>query len=177
MKIAIGSDHVGYELKGKVIAHLKEKGIEVKDFGTNSTERTDYPIYGEAVANAVASKEFDKGILICGTGVGISLAANKVNGIRAVVCSEPYSALLSRQHNDTNILAFGARVVGLDLALMIVDTWLSGVYEGGRHARRVQMISDIEERQKINKLYLIKQKEAAETVFCDFFFLELELFF
>ena len=148
MKIAIGSDHVGYELKGKVIAHLKEKGIEVKDFGTNSTERTDYPIYGEAVANAVASKEFDKGILICGTGVGISLAANKVNGIRAVVCSEPYSALLSRQHNDTNILAFGARVVGLDLALMIVDTWLSGVYEGGRHARRVQMISDIEERQK-----------------------------
>ena len=104
MKIAIGSDHVGYELKGKVIAHLKEKGIEVKDFGTNSTERTDYPIYGEAVANAVASKEFDKGILICGTGVGISLAANKVNGIRAVVCSEPYSALLSRQHNDTNIL-------------------------------------------------------------------------
>lgn len=135
-------------LKGKVIAHLKEKGIEVKDFGTNSTERTDYPIYGEAVANAVASKEFDKGILICGTGVGISLAANKVNGIRAVVCSEPYSALLSRQHNDTNILAFGARVVGLDLALMIVDTWLSGVYEGGRHARRVQMISDIEERQK-----------------------------
>lgn len=152
MKIAIGSDHVGYELKGKVIAHLKEKGIEVKDFGTNSTERTDYPIYGEAVANAVASKEFDKGILICGTGVGISLAANKVNGIRAVVCSEPYSALLSRQHNDTNILAFGARVVGLDLALMIVDTWLSGVYEGGRHARRVQMISDIEERQKISKL-------------------------
>ena len=145
---SIGSDHVGYELKGKVIAHLKEKGIEVKDFGTNSTERTDYPIYGEAVANAVASKEFDKGILICGTGVGISLAANKVNGIRAVVCSEPYSALLSRQHNDTNILAFGARVVGLDLALMIVDTWLSGVYEGGRHARRVQMISDIEERQK-----------------------------
>ncbi len=154
MKIAIGSDHVGYELRGKVIAHLKEKGIEVKDFGTNSTERTDYPIYGEAVANAVASKEFDKGILICGTGVGISLAANKVNGIRAVVCSEPYSALLSRQHNDTNILAFGARVVGLDLALMIVDTWLSGVYEGGRHARRVQMISDIEERQKNKSAFI-----------------------
>ena len=154
MKIAIGSDHVGYELKGKIIAHLKEKGIDVKDFGTNSTERTDYPIYGEAVANAVASKEFDKGILICGTGVGISLAANKVNGIRAVVCSEPYSALLSRQHNDTNILAFGARVVGLDLALMIVDTWLSGVYEGGRHARRVQMISDNEERQKNKSAFI-----------------------
>lgn len=169
MKIAIGSDHVGYELKGKVIAHLKEKGIEVKDFGTNSTERTDYPIYGEAVANAVASKEFDKGILICGTGVGISLAANKVNGIRAVVCSEPYSALLSRQHNDTNILAFGARVVGLDLALMIVDTWLSGVYEGGRHARRVQMISDIEERQKISKLYLIKQRKPQKLCFATSF--------
>ena len=148
MKIAIGSDHVGYELKGKVIALQIEKGKDIKEFGTNSTERTDYPIYGEAVANAVASKEFDKGIHICGIGVVISLAAIKVYGIRALVCSEPYSALLSRQHNDTNILAFGARVVGLDLALMIVDTWLSGVYEGGRHARRVQMISDIEERQK-----------------------------
>jgi ribose 5-phosphate isomerase B len=95
MKIAIGCDHVGFELKGKVIEHLKEKGFEVVDFGTNSTERTDYPIYGKAVGEAVASGECDKGILICGTGVGISLAANKVKGIRAVVCSEPYSALLS----------------------------------------------------------------------------------
>lgn len=146
MKIAIGCDHVGFELKGKVIEHLKEKGLEVVDFGTNSSERTDYPIYGEAVANAVVNKECDKGILICGTGVGISISANKVKGIRAVVCSEPYSALLSRRHNDTNILAFGARVVGLDLALMIVDAWLSGEYEGGRHARRVQMISDIESK-------------------------------
>lgn len=146
MKIGIGCDHVGYELKGKVIEHLKEKGIEVEDFGTNSTDRTDYPIYGEAVARAVVSGECDKGIVICGTGVGISISANKVKGIRAVVCSEPYSALLSRQHNDTNILAFGARVVGLDLALMIVDAWLTGEYEGGRHARRVQMISDIENK-------------------------------
>lgn len=144
MKIAIGCDHVGYELKGKVIEHLKEKGIEVRDFGTHSSERTDYPIFGEAVAHAVVQKECDKGIVICGTGVGISIAANKVKGIRAVVCSEPYSALLSRQHNDTNILAFGARVVGSDLALMIVDAWLSGEYEGGRHAHRVQMIADIE---------------------------------
>ena len=127
-----------------MVKYLKEKGIEVVDFGTNSTERTDYPIYGKAVGEAVASGECDKGILICGTGVGISLAANKVKGIRAVVCSEPYSALLSRQHNDTNVLAFGARVVGLDLALMIVDAWLSGVYEGGRHAKRVQMLADIE---------------------------------
>jgi ribose 5-phosphate isomerase B len=148
MKIGIGCDHVGYELKGKVTEHLRELGYEVVDFGTNSSERTDYPIYGEAVARAVVSGACEKGILICGTGVGISLAANKVHGIRAVVCSEPYSALLSRRHNDTNILAFGARVVGADLALMIVDAWLSGVYEGGRHAKRVQMIADIEAKNE-----------------------------
>lgn len=148
MKIGIGCDHVGYELKGKVTEHLRELGYEVVDFGTNSYERTDYPIYGEAVARAVVSGACEKGILICGTGVGISLAANKVHGIRAVVCSEPYSALLSRRHNDTNILAFGARVVGADLALMIVDAWLSGVYEGGRHAKRVQMIADIEAKNE-----------------------------
>lgn len=148
MKIGIGCDHVGYELKGKVTEHLRELGYEVVDFGTNSSERTDYPIYGEAVARAVVSGACEKGILICGTGVGISLAANKVHGIRAVVCSEPYSALLSRRHNDTNILAFGARVVGADLALMIVDAWLFGVYEGGRHAKRVQMIADIEAKNE-----------------------------
>ena len=147
MKIAIGCDHVGYELKKRVIDHLTEKGHEVVDFGTNSTERTDYPIYGEKSANAVASGECDRGIVICGTGIGISISANKVKGIRCVVCSELYSALLSRQHNDTNMLAFGSRVVGGDLALMIVDAWLSGEYEGGRHARRVQMISDIENKR------------------------------
>ena len=147
MKIAIGCDHVGYELKKRVIDHLTEKGHEVVEFGTNSTERTDYPIYGEKAANAVASGECDRGIVICGTGIGISISANKVKGIRCVVCSEPYSALLSRQHNDTNMLAFGSRVVGGDLALMIVDAWLSGEYEGGRHARRVQMISDIENKR------------------------------
>lgn len=147
MKIAIGCDHVGYELKKRVIDHLTEKGHEVVDFGTNSTERTDYPIYGEKAANAVASGECDRGIVICGTGIGISISANKVKGIRCVVCSEPYSALLSRQHNDTNMLAFGSRVVGGDLALMIVDAWLSGEYEGGRHAKRVQMISDIENKR------------------------------
>lgn len=147
MKIAIGCDHVGYELKNKVIEHLKEKNIECADYGTNSTQRTDYPIYGEAVAHAVANKECDMGILICGTGVGISLSANKVKGIRAVVCSEPYSALLSRQHNNTNILAFGSRVVGLDLALMIVDAWLSGEFEGGRHQKRIDMITAIEEQR------------------------------
>ncbi|MGN1195666.1 MAG: ribose 5-phosphate isomerase B [Acutalibacteraceae bacterium] len=147
MKIAIGCDHVGYELKKRVIDHLTEKGHQVVDFGTDSNERTDYPIYGEKAANAVASGECERGIVICGTGIGISISANKVKGIRCVVCSEPYSALLSRQHNDTNMLAFGSRVVGGDLALMIVDAWLSGEYEGGRHARRVQMISDIESKR------------------------------
>lgn len=138
--IAIGCDHVGFELKIRIIDHLQSQGHSIKDFGTHSTERTDYPIFGKAVANAVASHECDKGILICGTGVGISIAANKVHGIRAVVCSEPYSALLSRQHNDTNILAFGSRVVGADLAVMIVDAWLSGEFEGGRHKNRVDNI-------------------------------------
>ena len=138
--IAIGCDHVGFELKTHVIDHLQQNGHSIKDFGTYSTERTDYPLFGRAVAEAVASGGCEKGILICGTGVGISIAANKVRGIRAVVCSEPYSALLSRQHNDTNILAFGSRVVGRDLALMIVDAWLGGEFEGGRHKQRIDII-------------------------------------
>lgn len=146
MKIAVGSDHVGLELKGRLLQHLDEKGIEYHDFGTYTTDRTDYPVYGEAVANAVAGGEYDRGLLLCGTGVGISLSANKVPGIRAVVCSEPYSALLSRQHNDTNVLAMGSRVVGSDLALMILDAWLDGQFEGGRHQRRVEMIAEIERR-------------------------------
>ncbi len=147
MKIAIGSDHVGFDLKLSIKKHLEDNGYDCIDFGTYSKERTDYPIYGEAVAHAVADGDCDKGILICGTGVGISLSANKVKGIRAVVCSEPYSALLSRQHNDTNILAVGARVVGLDLALMIVDTWIEGKFEGGRHQKRIDLISEIENKQ------------------------------
>ena len=146
MKLAIGSDHVGLELKEKLFAHLEERGIEYHDFGPYTNERTDYPIYAEKVATAVASGEYDRGLLICGTGVGISLAANKVPGIRAVVCSEPYSALLSRQHNDTNILAMGSRVVGLNLAMMILDAWLDGEFEGGRHKKRVEMIDEIDKR-------------------------------
>jgi ribose 5-phosphate isomerase B len=142
--IAIGCDHVGYELKPQIIEHLKQKGFEVKDFGTNNSERCDYPVYGYKVAKAVAEGECERGILICGTGVGISLSANKVKGIRAVVCSDPYSAKLSREHNNTNILAFGARVVGLELAKMIVDCWLDAEFEGGRHQNRIDMISDIE---------------------------------
>lgn len=144
MKLAIGSDHVGVELKPAIIDYLKELGHEVKDFGPYSTERTDYPKFGRKVAEEVAAGNFDSGILICGTGVGISISANKVKGIRAVVCSEPYSAKLSKEHNNTNILAFGSRVVGLELAKMIVKEWLDAEFESGRHARRVQMISDIE---------------------------------
>jgi len=147
MKIAIGNDHVAVEMKKEITKYLQEKGYEVINFGTDSGESFNYPIAGEAVANAVAKKEVDYGILICGTGVGISLAANKVKGIRAVVCSEPYSARLSKQHNNTNISAFGARVVGSELAKMIVDEWLKAEFEGGRHQIRVDMITEIQERQ------------------------------
>ena len=139
-QIAIGCDHIGFELKTHIIEHLQSKGYGIKDFGTHSTGRTDYPLFAKAVADAVTKGECEKGILVCGTGVGISIAANKVKGVRAVVCSEPYSALLSRAHNDTNILALGARVGGRDLALMIADIWLGGEFEGGRHQRRVDMI-------------------------------------
>ncbi|RGT73375.1 ribose 5-phosphate isomerase B [Mediterraneibacter massiliensis] len=144
MKIGIGNDHSALELKAEIISFLEEKGYEVVDFGTNSTESCDYPKYGEMVARAVVAKEVDLGILICGTGLGISLAANKVKGIRAAVCSEPFTAKMSRAHNNCNILAFGARVVGAELAKMIVDTWLNTEFEGGRHQRRVDMIMDIE---------------------------------
>lgn len=144
-KIAFGCDHVGFLLKEEIVAHLLEKGIEVVDKGTWSGERTDYPQYASAVAGAVVSGEVEGGILICGTGVGISITANKFPGIRAVVCSEPYSAQLSRQHNNTNILAFGSRVVGLELAKRIVDSWLAGQFEGGRHQARVEAISALEQ--------------------------------
>ena len=123
MKIGIGNDHSAVEMKREVMKFLQDLGYEVVNYGTDSTESCNYPVYGEKVARAVVAKEVDLGIVICGTGVGISLAANKVKGIRAVVCSEPYSARLSRQHNNTNILAFGARVVGIELAKMIIEEW------------------------------------------------------
>ena len=145
MKIGIGNDHSALELKAEIIGFLKEKGHEVIDYGTNSTESCDYPVYGEKVARAVAAGEVDQGILICGTGLGISLAANKVKGIRAAVCSEPYTAMMARLHNDCNILAFGARVIGPEMAKMIVRTWLDTEFEGGRHQRRVDLITKIEE--------------------------------
>ncbi|EHK3064386.1 ribose 5-phosphate isomerase B [Escherichia fergusonii] len=145
-KIAFGCDHVGFILKEEILTHLAQRGIEVLDKGTWSGERTDYPRYASAVAQAVVAGEADGGILICGTGVGISITANKFAGIRAVVCSEPYSAQLSRQHNDTNVLAFGSRVVGLELAKMIVDAWLDAKFEGGRHLARVEAIKAIKMR-------------------------------
>ena len=145
MKIAIGNDHVAVDMKNHITAYLEAKGYELINYGTDSSERADYPIYGKRVADAVASGECDLGILICGTGIGISLAANKVKGIRAAVCSEPYSAALTRRHNNANIIAFGARVVGIAMAESIVDAFFDAEFEGGRHANRVDMITAIEE--------------------------------
>ncbi|MGI6109575.1 MAG: ribose 5-phosphate isomerase B [Eubacteriaceae bacterium] len=144
MKIAIGNDHAGVELKNEITEHLQERGIEVINFGTDTAESVDYPVYGKKVAHAVADGQADLGVLVCGTGVGISLAANKVHGIRAVVCSEPFSARLSRQHNNSNILSMGARVIGPGTAMDIVDAWLDAEFEGGRHQRRVDLIEDPE---------------------------------
>lgn len=146
MKIAIGNDHTALEMKKEIKAHMESKGYEVIDFGTSSTESCDYPEFGEKVGRAVAAGEADYGIAICGTGIGIGIAAGKVKGIRVCTCSEPYSARLSRMHNDTNVLSFGARVIGVEMAKMIVDEWLDNQYEGGRHARRVEQLMEIEKR-------------------------------
>ncbi len=151
MKLVIGNDHVALEMKNEIMAYLQEKGYEVVNIGTDSPDRFDYPVSGYRAAKMVASGEADGGILICGTGVGISLSANKVRGIRCCVCSEPYSARLSKQHNNTNMIAFGARVVGIELAKMIVDAWLEAEFEGGRHQRRIDMIREIEETQNLTE--------------------------
>ena len=147
LKIVISSDHVGIDLRKAVAAHLTALGHAVEDVGPATAERTDYPTWGEKAARMVQTGEADFGVVICGTGFGISLAANKLKGIRCAVCSEPYTARLSRQHNNANMLAFGARVVGQDLALMIVDEFFAAEFEGGRHARRVDMIGEIETRE------------------------------
>ena len=146
--IAIGSDHGGFELKKEIMKYLEQQGLEYKDFGTYSSDSCDYPIYGEAVARAVAGGECERGIIICGTGIGISISANKVKGIRAALCADCYSAEYTRLHNDANILALGARTTGSGLALKIVDTFLNTKFEGGRHARRVALISEIEEKER-----------------------------
>ena len=149
MKLAIGNDHVAIDMKNEIKEYLENKGIEMVDLGTNDPGSFHYPISGYKVAKLVAAGEVDGGILICGTGVGISLAANKVKGIRACVCSEPYSAKLSKQHNNSNIIAFGARVIGVEMAKMIVDEWINAEFQGGRHATRVDMIMEIEKTQSL----------------------------
>lgn len=141
--IAIGSDHGGFELKKKLMEHLSEIGFEYKDFGTYSSASCDYPVYAKAVANAVASGECDRGIIICGTGIGVSITANKVRGIRAALCGDCFSAEATRQHNDANVLCMGARVVGEGLALKIADTFLDTPFSNDeRHIRRISMIED-----------------------------------
>ena len=144
MKIAIGNDHTAVELKKHISKYLEAKGYTVVNLGADTDEASDYPLFGEKVGNAVASGECDRGVAICGTGIGISIAANKIKGIRAAVCSEPYSARLTRQHNDANIIAFGARVVTTEMAEKIVDEFLNAEFEGGRHQKRVDMITAIE---------------------------------
>ncbi len=146
MRIGIGNDHSALELKAEIIEFVEAMGHEIVDYGTKTTDSCDYPVYGEAVGRAVVNKEVDLGILICGTGLGISMAANKVKGVRAAVCSEPFTAKMSRAHNNANIIAFGARVVGAELAKMIVDAFLNTEFEGGRHQRRVDMLMDIENK-------------------------------
>ncbi|MCD8239868.1 MAG: ribose 5-phosphate isomerase B [Oscillospiraceae bacterium] len=146
--IAIGSDHGGFALKQAVMQHLSALGLEYKDYGTYTEESCDYPIYAEAVARAVTSGAAEKGTLICGTGIGVSIAANQGQGIRAALCGDCYSAEYTRRHNDANVLALGARVTGAGLAEKIVDTFLQTGFEGGRHARWVALISDLEARER-----------------------------
>lgn len=149
MKIAVGSDHGGVELKEEIKKFLNDEGYEFKDFGTNSTGSCDYPDYALPVAEAVAAKEYDLGILICGTGIGIGIAANKVPGIRAALCSDTFSAHATREHNNANILTLGQRVVGPGLAIDIVKTFLNTEFEGERHQKRIDKIAEIE--KKYNK--------------------------
>ena len=143
MKISLACDHGGLELKNEIKAHLEARGFECRDFGTYTKDSCDYPVYGKAVAHAVAGGECEKGIIICGTGIGISITANKVKGIRAALCGDCFSAEMTRLHNDANILAMGARVVGPGLALKIVDTFLDTPFSGDeRHVRRIKQIED-----------------------------------
>ncbi len=145
MKIGIGADHGGYELKEEVKKFLQGKGVEVVDYGTHSNDSVDYPVYSKKVSEAVAKGEVEQGILICGTGLGMSYVANKVKGVRCACVSDTFSAEMAKVHNDANIIAFGARVVGLGLATKIVEAFLGATFEGGRHQRRVDLINKVEE--------------------------------
>lgn len=142
--IALASDHVGLELKMEIVRYLKEKGEVYHDFGVDTAERCDYPDYAQLASLAVTTGECDRGILICGTGAGMSVVANKIKGIRCVCCSDIYTAVLSRRHNDANMLALGSRVTGAGLALLIVESWLKEPYDGGRHEIRLEKIREIE---------------------------------
>lgn len=153
MKIALGSDHGGLNLKEAVKEHLLTKGYEVNDFGTYTQESCDYPDIAEKVAIEVRDKNYEFGILVCGTGIGIGIAANKVNGIRAALCHDTFSAHATREHNNANILTMGERVIGTSLAIDIVDTFLSTTFEGGRHQTRIDKISRLENK------YLNKEEE------------------
>lgn len=144
MKIALGADHAGYELKDRIALHLRQKGVEVRDEGTNSGDSVDYPDYALLVARDVSRGQADLGILVCGSGIGMAMTANKVAGIRAANACSEYQAQMSREHNNANVLTLGARILKEDEALRIVDTWLGAVFSGGRHERRVEKIAAVE---------------------------------
>lgn len=150
MKIAIGCDHGGITLKDSIVNYLEERGVKIEDFGTFGTESVDYPDFAYKVARSVADGKADKGILMCGTGIGISIAANKVNGIRCALCHNTETARLTALHNDSNVLAMGGRVIDSDTAVNIVKTWLDTPFEGGRHINRINKISEIEKKEKTN---------------------------
>nr|WP_206099975.1 ribose 5-phosphate isomerase B [Oribacterium sp. C9] len=149
MKLVIGNDHAAVDMKNEIKQYLEEKGIEIVDVGTNSTDSFNYPVSGYRVGKMVAEGKVDGGIAICGTGVGISLACNKVDGVRACCCSEPYSAEMSKRHNNANVVCFGARVIGIETAKQIVDAWINAKFEGGRHENRVNMIMEIQDTQQL----------------------------
>lgn len=143
--LAIGCDHGGFELKNHIISYLKEQGVEIKDFGTYDENSVDYPDIAKKVCASITSGECERGILVCGTGIGMSIAANKVKGIRAAMCTDVYSAKMTKQHNNTNVLCLGGRVTGRELAFMICDTWLNEEFMGGRHQNRIDKITAIEQ--------------------------------
>ena len=144
--IAIGSDHGGYLLKEEIKQHLEEKGYDFKDLGTDSTASCDYPVYAEKVCNAIQSGECERGILVCGTGIGMSMCANKCKGIRAAVCGDHFSAEFTRKHNNANVLCLGARVIGSGVAMQLVDIFLTTEFEGGRHEKRIEMMMELENK-------------------------------
>jgi ribose-5-phosphate isomerase (EC 5.3.1.6) len=149
VKVALGSDHGGFLLKKEIDQHLQSKGIEILDCGTNSTDSVDYPLFGFAVGQAILRGQVDFGIIICGTGQGIAMSANKLPGIRAAVCTETYSARMAREHNNANVLALGGRITGVGLALDIVDVFLNTEFAGGRHSKRLGLIAAVERGEKI----------------------------